>query len=80
MYVYYLCARASSKLVSVKFSIGTLTFDKDSTYQHNNSNFSVTLQYRSENNDEWIMGWNATNILTSHSELLFLKYFNIATY
>ena len=64
-YHLYICI--SSKLVNVKFSIGT--FDKNGTYQHNNSNFSVALQYRSESNDEWITGWNAPSISASQSEL-----------
>ena len=52
--------------MSVRFSIGI--FDEDGTYQHNKSNFSVELQYQSENNDEWITGWNIANIVASHSE------------
>ena len=52
--------------MSVKFSIGI--FDEDGTYQHNESNFSVELQYQSGNNDEWITGWNIANIVASSSE------------
>ena len=66
-YLYHQYTYIYSKLVNVKFSIGII--DENSTYQHNNSNFSVALQYRSEDNNEWITGWNTTIISASQSEL-----------